>query len=409
MQLYLPQKKLTDLQSKCQSTLHAGRATVRKLAKLVGQMSAAVKSILPALLQYRHLQMLKTKALYQANQSYDAIVTLTPECKSELQWWIQEMPRWNGKTFLKPSPALAVEITTDASRKGWGAHCAEMHTQGLWSQEELKLHVNALEMKAAFFVLKAFTKERKMLHVHLRVDNTTTAAYINKMGGTRSQTMIEITKELWNFCLEKQITLTAEYLPGRNNQVADRESRDYRDRSNWMLRKDIFRAITERMGMIDIDLFADRNKCADNPICELEARSGRDSDGCIHYEMEEPESIHFSTILPDRTVSSQGQTRASHNNNGDPHMAHTTMVCRSAGDVRGGSLTTARGSRPSDVTNRGDTSTDRAGPHASGMENFRGPGESEVLSETARKLLGNACRESSKSTYDSPLNWLAQY
>ena len=94
--------------------------------------------------------------------------------------------------------------------------------------------------------------------MHLRVDNTTTMSYINKMGGTKSMDMINISKTLWDYCLSKQITLIAEFLPGIQNQIADAQSRNYQDSSNWKLNKSILQEITRIMGQVEIDLFADR-------------------------------------------------------------------------------------------------------------------------------------------------------
>ena len=48
----------------------------------------------------------------------------------------------------------ALQIFTDASKEGWGAHLNE-HT-ATWSLPENKLHINYLELKAVFVVLKEF-------------------------------------------------------------------------------------------------------------------------------------------------------------------------------------------------------------------------------------------------------------
>ena len=201
---------------------------------------------------------LENQALFQGHQSYESLIQITPECKAELQWWIESVPQWNGRSVIRPSPDLSINITTDASRRGWGAHCAGVKTQGLWTPEEQKLHINALEIKAVMFTVKAFTKDKSQVNVHLWVDNTTTMSYINKMGGTKSTDMINISKALWDYCLSKQITLTAEFLPGIQNQIADAQSRNYQDSSNWKLNKSIFQEITRIMGQVEIDLFADR-------------------------------------------------------------------------------------------------------------------------------------------------------
>jgi hypothetical protein len=77
----------------------------------------------------------------------------------------------------------------------------------------------------------------------MMVDNTTTVAQVNKMGGTRSLILFNVVKELWDHCLTHQIILTACHLPGISNQKADEESRVYRDTSNWKLNHEIFTQI----------------------------------------------------------------------------------------------------------------------------------------------------------------------
>ena len=50
----------------------------------------------------------------------------------------------------------------------------------------------------------------------------------------------------------------AEHLPGKDNLVADQESRSMKDRSNWMLNPLVFNQIQFQMGPLEIDLFASR-------------------------------------------------------------------------------------------------------------------------------------------------------
>ena len=132
------------------------------------------------------------------------------------------------------------------------------HEGTLSQQESNTLHINALELKAALFAVRAFTAKERQLHVHLRMDNRTAVAYVLKMGGTRSSVLVGIAQELWGYALTKQITLTAEYLPGKYNHKADWESRHFRDSSNWKLNPSIFQALDQLWGPLEIDLFADR-------------------------------------------------------------------------------------------------------------------------------------------------------
>lgn len=106
--------------------------------------------------------------------------------------------------------------------------------------------------------MKTFTKNRSDMTILLRIDNTTAVSYINRLGGPVSPQATEITKQLWLWCLERNISLRAQYLPGKDNVRADRESRVLRDRSDWMLNPEIFSRIQLVLGPVDIDLFATR-------------------------------------------------------------------------------------------------------------------------------------------------------
>jgi hypothetical protein len=256
MTLKLPKDKIKDIVTRCQEMVREDQTTVRKLAKLIGKLTAASQAVLPAPLFYRRLQMQKTKGLCNGGQSYESIVGLTTDCKKELRWWIQELSNSNGKAIIAPMPDMV--ITTDASKVGWGGIVKGTRTQGQWSEEESKLHINILEMKAAEFVVKAFTKDLRNIHCHLRLDNKSCVAQINKMGGTRSESLFEALEGLWHYCLDHGITITAEHLPGVLNNEADEQSRIFADVSNWKLREEYFRQINLQWGPVEIDLFADR-------------------------------------------------------------------------------------------------------------------------------------------------------
>ena len=89
---------------------------------------------------------------------------------------------------------------------------SSLATGGLWSPTERLSHINLLELTAGAFAVKTFTKGKPdPLQVRLRMDNTTAVAYLNHMGGTQSQTLAAYAKQLWLWCLNPGITLSAEY------------------------------------------------------------------------------------------------------------------------------------------------------------------------------------------------------
>lgn len=89
----------------------------------------------------------------------------------------------------------------------------------------------------------------------LKIDNTTAVAYINRMGGTVSPMLLQ---DLWLWCMERNILLQAQHLPGALNSIANRESRIWSDRSEWKLNPSLFQKINQLLGPLSTDLFASR-------------------------------------------------------------------------------------------------------------------------------------------------------
>ena len=86
----------------------------------------------------------------------------------------------------------ALQIFTDASKEGWGAHLDEHTARGQWSLPESKLHINHLELKAVFLALKEFQTLVFNKTVLVATDNTTVVAYINKEGGMKSGSLCAV-------------------------------------------------------------------------------------------------------------------------------------------------------------------------------------------------------------------------
>ena len=255
MTLSLPQHKIKDIKNICQKCLNQTVVSVRQISEVIGKLSASARAIFPAPLHYRFLQMLKTKGLTPL-QNYESVVTLDSESKAELLWWIENIERWNGRTITPPSPEYTIE--SDASDLGWGAVCQGVRIGGPWLGPETSLHINAKELLAVFLAVKSFLREKENTHVLIKTDNTTTVAHIKKLGGTVSKQCVYITRDLWQWCLDRKIFLQAEFLPGVENEVADWESRHMRDKSSWMLDRNIFLLINATFGPLNVDLFADR-------------------------------------------------------------------------------------------------------------------------------------------------------
>ena len=171
-------------------------------------------------------------------------------------WWMEMLQQTNGKAIISPGPDLVIE--TDASRQGWGAAMGAVTVRGHWTAVEQEEHINVLELRAVLFAVQALCSTKSNMHLHIKADNITAVAHINKMGGTRSEGCVRVTTELWEFCLQRQLLLSAEYLPGVENVRADALSRTRPDSSDWMLDKELFSHLNKVWGPFTVDLFASR-------------------------------------------------------------------------------------------------------------------------------------------------------
>ena len=52
-------------------------------------------------------------------------------------------------------------------------------------------------------------------------DNTTTVAYLRNMGGSHSIPCNNITREIWQWCKDREIWITPAHIPGVENTEAD--------------------------------------------------------------------------------------------------------------------------------------------------------------------------------------------
>ena len=74
----------------------------------------------------------------------------------------------------------SIQLFTDTSNEGWGAHLEQTSTKGLWSDRGIRLHINVLELKAISLALQRFKDQCLNQTVLVATDNPTVVAYINK-------------------------------------------------------------------------------------------------------------------------------------------------------------------------------------------------------------------------------------
>ena len=118
------------------------------------------------------------------------------------------------------------------------------------------MHTNVLELTAAHFALLHLAADARGIHIQLKLDNLTAVAYINKMGGTHSPECNQVAQQIWEWAVERGIWLSAAYIPGEFNVVADFHSRCFHENKEWALKVSAFDLLSPTYCSPGIDLFA---------------------------------------------------------------------------------------------------------------------------------------------------------
>lgn len=83
-------------------------------------------------------------------------------------------------------------------------------------------------------------------YVHLLMDSMAAVAYVREQGGTKSRACNDIACQIWLWAHDRNIWLTASHFPGRLNQTADHESRNFEHENEWMLETSVFHGVLQK-------------------------------------------------------------------------------------------------------------------------------------------------------------------
>ena len=137
---------------------------------LIGLLTSTKKQVHLGQLHMRLIQR-PLKNHWRISESQEKVSPIQESLHPHLKWWLQ------GGNVLQDQPphslSHAVQISTVASREGWGAHSGDLMARGTWSLPESKLHINYLEQKE-------FQDLYSTRIVLVATDNTTVVAYIKR-------------------------------------------------------------------------------------------------------------------------------------------------------------------------------------------------------------------------------------
>ena len=94
------------------------KCTKRELLSLIGSLSFACKVVKPGRMFLCRLIDLSTSV---TNLNHH--ISLSPEARADIHWWIDFLPSWNGVEFIQQDlvTSHSLRLFTDASLLGFGA------------------------------------------------------------------------------------------------------------------------------------------------------------------------------------------------------------------------------------------------------------------------------------------------
>ena len=254
MIVYLTQEKKDHIKSLCAKLYNMNSASIRLVAKVIGTLIATFSGVDYGRLYYRNLESNKIQALKHSKGNFDGSMIVTQDMREDLSWWIDNIDT-QVRVIRRTSPDIT--ISTDSSMLGWGCTTESEEFNGLWDIQERTHHINVLEVKAILLSIKSLGDELRNKHIRVMTDSTTAVAYVNNKGGLVSQDCNRLAKEIWQYCIQRDIWISCQHVPGIEN-TADKPSRRFHNDLEWQLDASTFNTICNILGKPDIDLFASR-------------------------------------------------------------------------------------------------------------------------------------------------------
>ena len=245
--------RIDRLQRLIRRVLKSPASPARLWRSLFGHLASMIQLVPGARRHIRPLQYF-VQERWDMSMPESTPVFLTPAARETLQWWLHTPNLMSGVPFSDPVPEMT--IVTDASSYGWGGHLGDQTASGTWQPQEKSRHINWLELQAVWLTLQHFLPQLGGTVVEVLSDNMTTVSYINKQGGTHSLLLCRLALDLWEWCDEHRIVISAVHLAGESNILADALSRGNYCPTEWTLNRLTFESLWQVWERPFVDMFA---------------------------------------------------------------------------------------------------------------------------------------------------------
>ena len=138
------QERWLALVQKVETLLRQETCSIRQFMSLKGLLTATEKQVVLGRLHMKPIQW-HLKKHWHVPEVLEKVIPLPKSLYVHLKWWLDEHNVLRGQPLHTLRHAL--QLYTDASNEGWGAHLGDYMAKGLWSKPEGTLHINLLELR----------------------------------------------------------------------------------------------------------------------------------------------------------------------------------------------------------------------------------------------------------------------
>jgi hypothetical protein len=221
--LALPEEKLRVVKETLQIWKTKQKAKKLDIQRLVGSLNWCARVIAGGRSFLRNIIDLIGKATSPYHY-----VRLGAAAKADINWWIKGLDLFNGFTpFPADVPEPTCSFATDACLSGGAGHFGADWFFTDWAIDFPELNndnINVLELKCVLIAVKRWSHEWYGKHLVVHSDNASTVAAVNN-ATSRSQNLLPLVQELFWWTISNNFKLSASFIPGKLNILADRLSR----------------------------------------------------------------------------------------------------------------------------------------------------------------------------------------
>ena len=231
----LPQEKLLRYRQTIHQFIHRKKVTLRELQSIIGALHHC-SYIIPAgrafLRRLINLSRGISKPLHH--------IRLNKAARLDLAMWDTFLQRFNGRTLFLDTEWIhpsTLHLYTDAAQSlGYGAVFQEKWFYGQWPDIWKQYEITFLELFPIVLALNLWGQQLSCKRIVLHTDNQALCFIINKFSSKDDNIMV-LLRNLASVCLDYNVLIKAEHIPGVLNTLADSLSRfkfqDFRRLAPW--------------------------------------------------------------------------------------------------------------------------------------------------------------------------------